>query len=58
MFVYYVGVLIQSKSFGLILVALVGVLGFAFRNLVFGWIEKIYQEEKHKTLEAYKQKNT
>jgi cation transporter-like permease len=58
MFVYYVGVLIQSKSFGLILVALVGVLGFAFRNLVFGWIEKIYQEEKHKTLQAYKQKNT
>ena len=58
MFVYYVGVLIQSKSFGLILVALVGVLGFALRNLVVGWIEKIYQEEKHKTLEAYKQKNT
>ena len=57
MFVYYVGVLLQSKSFGLILVALVGVLGFAFRNLVFGWIEKIYQEEKHKTLQAYKQKN-
>ncbi len=58
MFVYYVGVLIHSKSFGLILVALVGILGFAFRNLVFGWIEKIYQEEKHKTLQAYKQKNT
>ena len=57
MFLYYVGVLIQSKSFGLILVALTGILGFAFRNLVFGWIEKIYQEEKHKTLQAYKQKN-
>lgn len=57
MFVYYVGVLIHSKSFGLILVAVVGILGFAFRNLVFGWIEKIYQEEKHKTLQAYKQKN-
>ena len=57
MFVYYVGVLIHSKSFGLVLVALVGILGFAFRNLVFGWIEKIYQEEKHKTLQAYKQKN-
>ncbi|MDA0780261.1 MAG: DUF5687 family protein [Bacteroidetes bacterium] len=58
MFVYYVGVLIQSKSLGLILVALVGVLGFAFRNLVFGWIENIYQKEKYKTLQAYKQKNT
>ena len=58
MFLFYVGVLIQSKSLGLILVALVGLLGFAFRNLVFGWIEKIYQEEKHETLAAYKQKNT
>lgn len=57
MFLFYVGVLVQSKLLGLILVGLVGVLGFAFRNLVFGWIEKIYQEEKHKTLQAYKQKN-
>lgn len=58
MFVFYVGVLIHSKSMGIAMVALVGVLGFAFRNLVFGWIEKIYQEEKHKTLQTYKQKNT
>ncbi|MGB0255430.1 MAG: DUF5687 family protein, partial [Flavobacteriaceae bacterium] len=58
MFLFYVGVLIHSKSMGIALVALVGVLGFAFRNLVFGWIEKIYQHEKHQTLQAYKQKNT
>ena len=58
MFLFYVGVLIQSKSLGLILVVLVGILGFAFRNLVFDWIEQIYQVEKHKTLQAYKQKNT
>jgi len=58
MFVFYVGVLIHSKSMGIAMVALVGVLGFAFRNLVFGWIENIYQEEKHKTLQTYKQKNT
>ena len=57
MFVFYVGVLIHSKSMGIAMVALVGVLGFAFRNLVFGWIEKIYQHEKHQTLQAYKQKN-
>jgi hypothetical protein len=57
MFLFYVGVLIHSKSMGIAMVALVGVLGFAFRNLVFGWIEKIYQHEKHQTLQAYKQKN-
>lgn len=58
MFVFYIGVLVHSKSIGLLLVALTGILGFAFRNLVFGWIEKIYQEEKHQTLQAYKQKNS
>ena len=58
MFVFYVGVLIHSKLMGITLVAIVGVLGFAFRNLVFGWIEKIYQLEKYETLQAYKQKNS
>jgi len=58
MFVFYVGVLVHSKGMGIAFVALVGVLGFAFRNLVFGWIEKIYQHEKYQTLQAYKQKNT
>lgn len=57
MFVFYVGVLVHSKGVGIAFVALVGILGFAFRNLVFGWIEKIYQQEKYQTLLAYKQKN-
>ena len=58
MFIFYIGVLAHSKLAGFMLIAVVGVLGFAFRNLVFGWIEKVYQEEKYETLNAYKQKNS
>ncbi|MEK9530672.1 MAG: DUF5687 family protein [Flavobacteriaceae bacterium] len=57
MFLFYVGVLIHSKMLGFVLIAVVGVLGFALRNLVFGWIERIYQQEKYLTINAYKQKN-
>ncbi|MEH6408776.1 MAG: DUF5687 family protein [Leeuwenhoekiella sp.] len=38
-------------------VALAGVVGFAFRDMVFKKIEKIYKAEKYKTLAAYKQNN-
>ena len=58
MFIFYIGVLVHSKLMGFVLIGIVGILGFAFRNLVFGWIEKVYQEEKYDTLAAYKQKNT
>ena len=58
MFIFYIGVLVHSKLMGFILIGIVGILGFALRNLVFGWIEKVYQEEKYQTLAAYKQKNT
>jgi hypothetical protein len=57
MFLFYVGVLIHSKMLGFVLIAVIGILGFAFRNLVFGWIEGIYQQEKYLTISAYKQKN-
>lgn len=57
MFIYYVGVLVDGKLLGIGFVALLGVLGYAFRNLVFDWIVSIYKHEKHKTLQAYKQKN-
>ena len=57
-FIFYIGVLVHSKLMGFILIGIVGILGFALRNLVFGWIEKVYQEEKYNTLAAYKQKNT
>ncbi|MDG1929848.1 MAG: DUF5687 family protein [Flavobacteriaceae bacterium] len=58
MFIFYIGVLVHSKLMGFILIGVVGVLGFALRNLVFDWIEKVYQNEKYQTLAAYKQKNT
>ena len=58
MFIFYIGVLVHSKLMGFVLIGIVGILGFALRNLVFGWIEKVYQEEKYDTIAAYKQKNT
>tara|TARA_R110002020_G_scaffold259768_2_gene473771 strand:+ start:118616 stop:120085 length:1470 start_codon:yes stop_codon:yes gene_type:complete len=42
---------------GFALVAIAGVVGFAFRNMVFRKIESIYKAEKYKTLSAYKQNN-
>lgn len=54
---YAVGMYTYSVEFGLLLVALAGVLGFALRSKVFTIIEKIYKKEKYKTIDAYKQKN-
>lgn len=51
------GTWILNQNLGLLLVALAGVLGFAFRNYVFTKIEKIYRSEKYATIAAYKQKN-
>lgn len=56
MFIYIAGYKFISPSAGLILVALFGVLGFAFRNKVFTIIERIYKSEKYSTINAYKQK--
>ncbi len=53
--IYFLGTL-YSEQLGLALVALTGVLGLAFKNLVFTTIERIYVSQKHKTLWAYKQK--
>ncbi len=52
-----IGSYISGQNLGLILVALAGVIGFAFRNMVFTRIEKIYKSEKYATIAAYKQKN-
>jgi hypothetical protein len=38
-------------------VAILGILGLAFRNKMFRIIEHIYKKEKYATLAAYKQKN-
>ena len=54
--VYAVGHYLINPTAGYIFVAMTGILGFAFKNVVFKMIEKIYKKEKYKTLEAYKQK--
>ncbi|AOW08687.1 DUF5687 family protein [Flavobacterium gilvum] len=54
---YWLGSHIMNPKLGLAFVALAGVLGFMFRNIVFSMIEKIYLKEKYKTIEAYKQKS-
>ncbi len=57
MLLYAVGYHIYSANLGFLLVALAGILGFAFRNMVFAKIEKVYKTEKYETIAAYKQKN-
>jgi hypothetical protein len=57
MVVYALGHYLINPTAGYILVALVGILGFAFKNFVFKKIEVIYKKEKYKTLLAYKQNN-
>lgn len=57
MLLYALGFYLHSAALGYILVALAGILGFAFRNMVFSKIEKIYKTEKYATIAAYKQKN-
>lgn len=53
--VFMVGDLLWDQTAGFLLVALAGVVGFAFKEPVFRLIEKIYRKEKYKTLRAYKQ---
>jgi hypothetical protein len=57
MLLYSLGYYIFSPNIGYLFVALAGVLGFAFRNMVFAKIEKVYKTEKYATIAAYKQKN-
>jgi hypothetical protein len=53
---YGLGYFLLSPNYGLLFVAIAGVLGFALRNKVFTQIEKVYKNEKYKTIDAYKQK--
>ncbi len=55
--IYAVGHYLFHSMMGYILVAFFGILGFAFKNLVFKKIEEIYKKEKYRTLLAYKQKS-
>ena len=54
--VYALGHYLVNPTVGYVLVALSGIIGFAFKDAVFRKIEKIYKKEKYKTLLSYKQK--
>jgi hypothetical protein len=56
MLIYAIGHYTLGWQFGYLFVALTGIMGFLFKNKVFQIIEKVYQKEKYKTIEAYKQK--
>ncbi|MBC7847599.1 MAG: hypothetical protein H7Y10_14045 [Flavobacterium sp.] len=53
---YWTGATLANANVGLALVALLGIMGFAFKNKAFSMIEKIYKTEKYATIAAYKQK--
>ncbi|WP_224488229.1 DUF5687 family protein [Robertkochia flava] len=53
---YAAGHYTLGPNFGYLLVASAGIAGFAFKDRVFNLIEKVYKNEKYKTLVAYKQK--
>ena len=55
MLVYWLGSHFASANVGLALVALLGIIGFAFKDKAFSMIEKIYKSEKYATIAAYKQ---
>ena len=55
MVLYAIGHFTVGPWLGFVLVALAGLVGFAFRDRVFDQIIKIYKSEKYKTLHAYKQ---
>jgi len=52
---YALGNYLISPNAGFALVALAGILGFAFRDKVFTIIEKTYKTEKYKTINAFAQ---
>jgi hypothetical protein len=57
MLLYGLGYYIYGAVAGCLLIALAGILGFAFRDKMFTIIEKIYKTEKYETIQAYKEKN-
>jgi hypothetical protein len=52
---YFIGHYFFNPNVGYLIVAMAGVIGFAFKNKVFTIIENVYKTEKYKTLAAYKQ---
>ena len=54
---YGFGFYTYNENTGLLMVAIAGIIGFAFRDKMFTIIEKVYKTEKYKTIAAYKQVN-
>lgn len=55
--IFYIFYRTWNVTAGYLAVAVLGVLGLAFRNKMFRIIQNIYKKEKYATLAAYKQKN-
>lgn len=55
--IYYIGILLDSKNLGILLIGLIGLIGVVFKSKIFQIIEKIYKKEKYNAIDAYKQKN-
>ena len=55
--VFYIFYSKWNVTAGYLSVAILGILGLAFRNKMFRIIENIYKKEKYSTVAAYKQKN-
>lgn len=55
--IFYIVDRVWDAAAGYLSVAILGVLGLAFRNRMFRIIENIYKKEKYSTLAAYRQKN-
>ena len=53
---FWIGDFFFNQTAGYLMVALAGVVGFAFKDLAFKQIEKVYKKEKYKTLSAYREK--
>ncbi len=54
--IYAIGHFLFNSTVGFVLVGLAGILGLAFKDVVFRTIERIYKKEKYKTLLAYSEK--
>ncbi len=53
---FWAGSSLANANIGLALVAVAGIIGFAFKDKAFSLIEKTYKTEKYATIAAYKQK--
>lgn len=55
--IYYLFAFLFNSTIGFVAIAVAGLLGLAFRNMILRWTESIYKNEKYDTIEAYSQKD-